>query len=326
MGERGTPVDWWIILKAPKISSGATPAITGGWAYFYIDSTTKELKLSPFNLQEYDRGAIPYTMEDVYDKEDPYQGRLFWNDQPPGNDTASSAYGHTKGMMTFDADGGFLITHSVPRTFNHFNRGYFFRSDETIYGQSAMCLSLTRKGIDDIGLHYQYQRPYIYDPKMPIVYKNTYPNVDALINGQAFLRTPATQVLDIVTKGGARFTGFSKNAPWDKDLDTDLIAPTLKVGMYWETWMRPLFPSACPPQVPYPSINVLNIAAGGLTWKETNDHSKWGISMDPAKPWVCIGTINRMESQRKRGGGAICMSNSVVYKLFSGIIANKESC
>ena len=58
----------------------------------------------------------------------------------------------------------------------------------------------------------------------------------------------------------------------------------------------------------------------GYVWEYTKDHAKWAISEEPADrgdhdvddragkktDWVCVADINRMTSQEKRGGGAVC--------------------
>ena len=58
----------------------------------------------------------------------------------------------------------------------------------------------------------------------------------------------------------------------------------------------------------------------------THDHSKWAISLDKKKPYVCIGDINRMESQRKRAGGTACFILPTVWKTFKRSVKNIESC
>ena len=54
-------------------------------------------------------------------------------------------------------------------------------------------------------------------------------------------------------------------------------------------------------------------------WKHTVDHSKWCVGANAAKGHVaCIGDINRMSSQAKRGGGAVCSLSDTTF------IANLE--
>ena len=57
----------------------------------------------------------------------------------------------------------------------------------------------------------------------------------------------------------------------------------------------------------FTSVNIEDMQMGAgsplaITFKYTSDHSKWGISLTKDEPYVCVGDINRMQSQRARGG------------------------
>ena len=79
----------------------------------------------------------------------------------------------------------------------------------------------------------------------------------------------------------------------------------------------------------------------GYIWDYTHDHAKWGISeateyrgeeldaTDPHKrmpdcdgtesDWVCVADINRMTSQEKRGGGAVCFHEPLLWHCLNQI-------
>ena len=85
---------------------------------------------------------------------------------------------------------------------------------------------------------------------------------------------------------------------------------------------------------------VVNVDIGHLTdnagtplgveaaWHYTHDHAKWAISVDEAargsetlddreglrRDWVCVADINRMASQERRGGGAICFHEKELWE------------
>jgi hypothetical protein len=42
--------------------------------------------------------------------------------------------------------------------------------------------------------------------------------------------------------------------------------------------------------------------------------------------YVCIGDINRMDTQRKRAGGTVCFDNVFAWKAFTGIVKDIETC
>ncbi|XP_070532902.1 plancitoxin-1-like [Ptychodera flava] len=66
-------------------------------------------------------------------------------------------------------------------------------------------------------------------------------------------------------------------------------------------------------------VDVENIKLyEGIAFQRTKDHSKWAVSKD--KKWIFIGDLNRMESQMKRGGNVVCMSNPNLWKAFNDSI------
>ena len=66
-----------------------------------------------------------------------------------------------------------------------------------------------------------------------------------------------------------------------------------------------------------------------VNFKGTLDHAKFALGADEAETdnLLCIGDLNRMCSQEKRGGGAICRhDNAGLYKAFVSSIASIETC
>ena len=82
------------------------------------------------------------------------------------------------------------------------------------------------------------------------------------------------------------------------------MGPTLKADMNVETWIRGKIPPVLDSDGIHKTYDVKYIDLSPLgvpwTWPETHDHAKWGITVD--SDWVCVGDINRMVSQEKRGG------------------------
>ena len=58
----------------------------------------------------------------------------------------------------------------------------------------------------------------------------------------------------------------------------------------------------------------------------TMDHAKWGISAESTSPWVCIGDINRMQSQFMRGGQTTCFQNEHLWTGFHQAMNLVDSC
>ncbi|VDM78823.1 unnamed protein product [Strongylus vulgaris] len=71
-------------------------------------------------------------------------------------------------------------------------------------------------------------------------------------------------------------------------------------------------------------INTVTIL--GTAYNSSKDHSKWGVSLNKKVPTVCIGDVNRQVSQFKRGGGAVCIEDSKLWKIFHGSIGAYDNC
>lgn len=113
------------------------------------------------------------------------QGHVLYNDEHPDSAVAEAAagaaanatglrgmdwvkYGHTKGVIAFDGTTGFWLVHSVPR-FPEAN-DWSYPEDETIYGQSFLCVSLDAGGIEDVGRLLVLDKPSVYASNMPSSY------------------------------------------------------------------------------------------------------------------------------------------------------------
>ena len=75
-----------------------------------------------------------------------------------------------------------------------------------------------------------------------------------------------------------------------------------------------------------------NKIAPEIDFNTKHDHSKWAVSYSTSHRlqsdgnFVCIGDINRMDTQKKRAGGTVCFQNKFAWKAFTGIVKTVESC
>jgi deoxyribonuclease-2 len=125
--------------------------------------------------------------------------------------------------------------------------------------------------------------------------------------------------MDYESRGGLKFKVIAKNHKWNKDFWNDLVGPTLGSDMDVETWIRGAIPPTMDSDGIHKTFDVKYIDLSRLgfpyAWPETHDHAKWGISVD--SDWVCVGDINRMVSQRKRGGGTIAFQDNILWSALS---------
>ncbi len=158
------------------------------------------------------------------------------------------------------------------------------------------------------------------------------PNLANVLNGVK-IPTGASHVETVKAVGGSlTFTHLTKNSKWDDNLWSALVAPTLKEDLMVESWIRgSAVGKVCKP---YKVVDVISLAmhppsgenGDAFEWLESQDHAKWAVGMSKTKKWFCIGDINRMTTQQKRGGGALCFQSAAVYNRMSGAITDVDKC
>lgn len=75
--------------------------------------------------------------------------------------------------------------------------------------------------------------------------------------------------------------------------------------------------------------NVKNIQMSNLpgwAWTPACDHSKWCVTENQNRDWVCIADVNRESSQLKRRGGALCLENRNVKNTFLSFMRTQDNC
>jgi deoxyribonuclease II len=313
LDENGKAVDWWFIYKVPQLSRGANSDSATGYEYVYFDPTQSKVVKSP-NLLNGGKGALNLTLNSAYAKPDKTTGWILYNDEmpPSANAKDDDDLGHTKGVIAFDTatKTAFWLLHSWPK----FADPGAKQDPTPKYGQTYLCLSLDLATASQIANQMgNHQEPQTYGCKVVNL-----PQTDPLYLLSKPLKPnpPAdSNVLELKTRGGMPFKVIAKNRQWDKDFWNGLVGPTLKEDMDVETWIRGAIPPIADTDGIHKTFDVkyINLSSMGAhwAWPETHDHAKWGISVQ--SDWVCIGDINRMISQRKRGGGTIALQNKTLW-------------
>ena len=324
LDESNKPTDWWFIYKVPQLNQGAGSDKATGYEYVYYDATIdqnpdkskKNISKSPYTLNG-GKGALNLTMDSVFTnfKNPPATtGWILYNDEMPAStkETDDGNKGHTKGVIAFDTASktAFWLLHSWPK----FADPGATNDPTPMYGQTYLCISLDLATASKIAAQMaNHQEPQVYFPRAANL-----PKTDALYQlTQPLKPNPpgASGAIDLQSIGGLPFKVIAKNKEWNKDFWNDLVGPTLKEDMNVETWIRgPIAPVADSDGI-HKTFDIKYINLGPLgahwAWPETHDHAKWGITTH--SDWICVGDINRMISQRKRGGGTIAFQNATLW-------------
>jgi deoxyribonuclease-2 len=318
LDEAGKPVDWWFAYKVPRLDNVAGSPTATGYEYVYYDTNVGKIVRSP-NLLTDGKGALDLTVKSIFENADATTGWILYNDEMPSDAKRldSSSFGHTKGVIAFDTASktACWLLHSWPKYADPKSSDM----PTPIYGQTYLCISIdlaTASKIADQMI--SHQEPQVYVPRIPAsldkkdpLYLLTQP-----LNPNA---AADASVLQCKSRGGLAFQVIAKNRKWNKDFWNDLVGPTLKSDINVETWIRGKIPPVLDSDGIHKTYDVKYIDLSPLgvpwTWPETHDHAKWGISVD--SDWICVGDINRMVSQEKRGGGTIAFQDANLWAALS---------
>jgi deoxyribonuclease-2 len=309
------------MYKVPMLGAGANTDSATGYEYVYYDSALDEkngkVVPSPYTIDS-GKGALNQTLDSVFKAPKKTTGYILYNDEAP--DAAKirddGNLGHTKGVIAFDtaSNTAYWLLHSWPK----FSDPTAKKDPTPKYGQTYLCLSLdiesARKLAAQMAIH---QEPQTFLSRTANLPKD---DPLTLLTGKIDAKSPAdSDVLDLQTVAGMKFKVIAKNKLWNKDFWNGLVGPTLKEDLDVETWIRGAVPPIADTDGIHKTFDIkyINLGVMGLhwAWPETHDHAKWAITLKG--DWVCVGDINRMISQRKRGGGTIAFQNATLWKALS---------
>ncbi|KAL4468534.1 hypothetical protein ABPG74_005037 [Tetrahymena malaccensis] len=312
---QGNQVDWFITLK-----------LNNGDDFAYCDSMScDKIKLTGFKINDVQNSPILKTLKQI--KQNPNNdklGYLLWNDQPPNNMKATVSNAHAKGFISLGQKSGFILIHSVPEfpAFADDNLNeILLKIDESQqkFGQHFLCTSTSLENLEKLACGYNIDNPKVYSSFLPsFVNQSSYPCLNQMKNNKRNTKTKQ-MTITYTTLQGETFTKFSKNKDNEIPLYEQIVTQELKTGLLVQSWGRPYEEASCSGS--YQVISNTRVQIDGASqFKDTQDHSKYGISTDKTKPFVCLGDINRMKSQWKRGGGTVCISNKNIHFQFTKIL------
>lgn len=325
----GKVVDWFFTYKLP-----------GGYQFAYADSNTgsvrtQQLQVFERELDDRDKPvALIQTLRSLLPSISGRSDRTYfmYNDQPD-NAKPSNSYAHAKGVVGMDGSGSnaFWLLHSTPHFPSPSGSGkFYFPEAEITYGQTFLCMTLKDGEVDTVASQLRYIAPYVYFNNVASAAKKANGNLDALLSHN--FTTDSTSNEDTLHVGSHTFKSFAKSRKWDDDLYEGIIAPGIKSGMIVETWMRgsELGPY-CSPKYEYDVVDVNSMDAwdtdgtSKISWTEGSDHSKWAIETKGTSQ-VCVCDINRMSTQRTRGGGGVCFAHSGLWHMLNNSIVDADAC
>lgn len=339
-------VDWYAVYKSPKIHKTSDWKVRAGLAHFYLDVHSPQWTLSNQPLNATDQ-QIAHTLQQIYQSKSDDVMYIMYNDESPQS-MLNRGGGHTKGVVAFDKTSGFWLVHSVPKFPPKKSDGYSWPISAEDYGQTFICVSLPFKELGTVATQLQFNQPDIYDYHVSEDFLKIFPVLSEVIAEKPPSGPPWSSIQKLTTISNQVFLSFAKSNYFHADLYDALVAPYLKQNLLVETWLRhPGTPLESNCSANYKVLNIEEITLPEeVDFKETKDHSKWAVTTPKSQTeahlavknqyvfqmsrsssdYACIGDINRMDSQFHRGGGTLCVQHTGLWKAFTGVIANYESC
>lgn len=312
----GSEVDWFSIFMIPKTSSGTTDITFG-----YYDNTSSTIKYI-----EYKKGNFPpIELAAAIDlKKTKNTNYFFWNDDTGSSSTSTKA--HSKGSLVYDNDGGYFVSHSLPR-FPLLVKNEIVNDwpdNAGIYAQSWLCISVTKTEALKIAKELVTINPNLFiNVEEDQVDSPPNETITKLIKNRKDPKMPSNSQSVVTSRKKTTFNVFSKNNDYN-DLQWDQTIPEFySDDFYSETWTRPeRLGSVCKKK--YQVLNVLTLKFGKFEFSSENEHSKWGVAKK--KDVICFGDLNRTESQKSRGGLMTCFENAKLATSVRSAITDSEKC
>jgi deoxyribonuclease-2 len=216
---------------------------------------------------------------------------LVYNDESPNK----TAKGHCKGVLTWNNKTIGWLIHSVPKFPEYLDETGIsgIEYSELKYGQSFVYIEF-----NIIHLNYILKQIYEMEPNIYIKSDNV-PIIDS---------TNYYKIYPII---GEKIYHIAKSPDFEKDIYEDILMAEFGESCLVESWIRGQ-------EIPESSKIVHVKKVNG--YKSSSDHSKFAISIKSNNKWVFIGDLNRMESQKKRGGGGLLICDDSIHEAFMKII------
>ncbi|GMH49217.1 hypothetical protein TrRE_jg1065 [Triparma retinervis] len=163
-------------------------------------------------------------------------------------DKEGKVYGHAKGFIVFNENGGIWVTHSVPgfpyseKVFE--DAGWVW--PKTKFAQHFHCVTLAPSEIEAVaaGLTRSYVLPQEHSHFVPENLRELYPIASSMDVdlGVPYPSLNGTGVVRSMTTGGVKLTLLSKEGTPDEEKQTnlweDVVAPAMESDLLVETWCR----------------------------------------------------------------------------------------
>jgi len=254
-----------------------------------------------------------------------YQGKLWthfivYNDQTEKLGLNKTTHGHTKGILCWNEDSVSWLVHSVPNFPREFKPKdsaaglgmtiSLIEHGEHIFGQSFVHIECKMKDlicVSGILAQLHAMDPHVY------IASADYTPINKRKHGKGQHDTTVSKfefMQDIIH--------IAKPPSLHLDIYEDYLVHEFGGPCLVESWMRGQSMDETDMVTHVKEMNGFS----NLIYTETHDHSKIAVSTNAQHPWVYIGDLNRMHSQKTRGGGGVVIRDLNLWLAYRNLIVS----
>uniref|UniRef100_G3MF22 Uncharacterized protein n=1 Tax=Amblyomma maculatum TaxID=34609 RepID=G3MF22_AMBMU len=328
----GKPVDWFVLYKLPKTKHVNGCMSLQGGEMAYSDSGTKKSLWILLSSDIYfpKLNPIRETLAPIFgSKPDKEVAYVAYNDQLPGRFNGTRG-GHSKGILMASKKGQSIVwlQHSVPRFVENVTEGYIYPGSGRENGQLFLCLSMPLASVNIVAKHLQVQAANVYQTHSPN-WAKVYTEFWNILN-KNYSRGHKSLKVDLLrTTRGKPVLAIAKPPNFPKDIYTEELDKQMNDSIVVQSWKNGAGGAQnmhCTKKYSVNDVDMLNVKTkmGKLKFSSKEDHSKWYVTRH--KGIFCFSSLNRMLSQKKRGGEITCLFDLALAELFRRSIALRSRC
>jgi deoxyribonuclease-2 len=279
--EQGENVGSWVLLKLPQSTS-----------YIYNFNTFQ----SPYSLNDTTQGALTHTIQQLWT---PNTNYVLYNDEPPYETSYNFSSAHAKATLIWDSETAIAIMHSIPK----FPVGPA-ESSEYIgllpnaweYAQHVACVSVSLQDLPAFSASLKALNPHIYE--------GAFPTTQSINPQTCQYHTVGDRML------------ITKPANYEADIWSTCISQHFQTNLQVMSWIHGTMDGTVTNGTTTSDIAQLTYSFG-VTYTEWENHAKWAIGTEPL---VCVGDLNRVETQKVRSGAALCWKDPELWAAWNAIV------
>jgi deoxyribonuclease-2 len=261
-----------------------------------------------------------------------YQGKrwthfIVYNDQTEKLGLNKTTHGHTKGILCWNESSISWLVHSVPNFPREFKPKdsaagggmtiSLIEHGEHIFGQSFVhieCKITELFSVSDILAQLHTMEPNVFIASAdytPVKHTRKHGKGHGHGHEDATTCVSKCELTQTVTH-------VAKPPLLHLDIYEDYLVHEFDGPCLVESWMRGQSMDETNMVTHVKEMNGFS----NIIYTETHDHSKIAVSTNVEHPWVYIGDLNRMHSQKTRGGGGIVIRDLNLWLAYRNLIVS----